>query len=518
MKRFLVLLLTLLGIGPAQAVMPPIHYQKAAEASAIKAIARVERVETVDASRRYSTLRTTFRLEKALFGAVVPETFQGVSHAVLHAWQEPGVGGTVFIQPHAGERAYVTVKEDGGGITSYTILTPVLERALIETPERIFYGITTIYTAEPVPPTPMELWRRSLATWKEIKALNGDDYAYTVLFSSWVGMQYRTRLEVRGGRVTARRYWEEYVGTGPEPALNAYVESGDQVGHARQGAVPVTLDVLYRKCGSEWLAQSEKGSKVQFLVDEGGVMQHCFHRPVGCADDCNQGVSIESIHWLSPVRGKGAMDKNRSTPYGMDRARVVQESSTDDWFILEIKGKRTGYLHLSGRLDAELVVDDGVTVQVVDARLTPLRMTLTRTLYVLSEVPKNGRVIQDLTVTFRTVPAGEIAAGILTPEAGGALRVPGGTITDMALFGLVTRLPFNTKAARPFHLLEAAELHLKKGKSIIYRGREEGLHRFSVPGHSDYWLDDDHVLIKAAWGSDKRFVRSTEGEATTVSQ
>ncbi len=365
-QLFLFLALTLLAAHPAGAVMPPVHYQLQAEASAIKAIARVEKVEPLDSSRRFSTQKTTFKLMGDPYRIGVSERFSGTSSAVLHIWQKPGVGGNVYLYPKVGELVFVTVAENGGAITSYTPLTPALEKSLMETPWRIRYGMRT--------------------------------------------------------------------------------------------------------------------------------------------------------------------------------AQVEKVRAINDWFILEIKGERAGYLHAEGRLDGDLVQlldyelvvkEDGVIRQVDmnhrlrnDRKMTPLQMSLSHMIYVLKVEHALGRSIQEQLLEFKEVPADLVQDGILIPEAGrepNSLKVPPGMMTDLMLFEMVTRLPFQKNLPFRFHLMEAGELHLKKGMILQYQGRdhkEGGLHHFveTTQGGSSYWLDDRHTLIKAAWGHDTRFVRIDEVEATTIFQ
>ena len=106
--------------GIANAVMPPHYYQTLAKKAKIKAIAVVERVEVLREDRRSSTQRVQFRLEKAFFGSDVPKNFSGNCESVLHFWQKPGVGGTIYYYPHKGDRVFVAVSNNGGSIYSYT--------------------------------------------------------------------------------------------------------------------------------------------------------------------------------------------------------------------------------------------------------------------------------------------------------------------------------------------------------------------------------------------------------------
>jgi len=121
--------------------MPPQHYAERAEESKIKAIAVVEKVEVLEKIKRYTTKQVTFRLEYGLTFDT-PATFTGQCASVDHEWQDPGVGGIIFLYPNVGERVFVTVSSDGGSITSFTPITPELENSVKETPGNICYGFS----------------------------------------------------------------------------------------------------------------------------------------------------------------------------------------------------------------------------------------------------------------------------------------------------------------------------------------------------------------------------------------
>lgn len=112
-------------------VMPLEFYEKAAQSSAIKAIAVVEDVIVVQETNRSSLKKAIFRRERA-FHKGIPQKFTGSCYSVDHKCQEPGVGGTIHYYPQRGSRVLVTVSSDGGSITSYTRITSQLEKEFNE--------------------------------------------------------------------------------------------------------------------------------------------------------------------------------------------------------------------------------------------------------------------------------------------------------------------------------------------------------------------------------------------------
>jgi hypothetical protein len=126
---------------PANALMPPRVYAERSEQSKIKAIAVIVAVESDQATGKN---KVTFRNEYSLT-ADFPATFTGFCFSAVTDKQKNMVGPTVYFHPHEGDRVFVTVTGDRGDITSMTPVTPELEKAVRNTPEKIRYGISKAY-------------------------------------------------------------------------------------------------------------------------------------------------------------------------------------------------------------------------------------------------------------------------------------------------------------------------------------------------------------------------------------
>jgi len=136
---------------------------------------------------------------------------------------------------------------------------------------------------------------------------------------------------------------------------------------------------------------------------------------------------------------------------------------------------------------------------------------------------------------------GEEVASFEAKIAGGKMRVTGEagefereipehTVTDFVLFEIVRRLPFRPGTVLQFHSLEASELNLKKNHKITYLGREElelagkktSLHRFEQTGEGigpcQFWVDDEHELIRILMDGRKEFLLTTEKAAKAILQ
>ena len=83
------------------------------------------------------------KAQKGLEG--IPDSFTGTCKSVDTKEQQPPPlqGGNIYLYPEKNQQVYVTITSDGGPITSYTISTPELEKAVLSTPEKIQYGFST---------------------------------------------------------------------------------------------------------------------------------------------------------------------------------------------------------------------------------------------------------------------------------------------------------------------------------------------------------------------------------------
>jgi len=89
------------------------------------------------------------------------------------------------------------------------------------------------------------------------------------------------------------------------------------------------------------------------------------------------------------------------------------------------------------------------------------------------------------------------------------------TLSDFALFDIVTLLPFDKKQTLNFTLIESLELNIKKDMKLKFAGPDNGLFKFiqlDSQGHctAQYWLDKKHVLQRVAWDKNKMFIRTNK--------
>jgi len=116
----------------AYAALSPKYYEKATEESKIKATAIVKSVKVLNHHRAVDYKKVTFSLIKSFGPEKAPEKFTGRCESVNRRWLEkpPIVGPAIYYYPKKNEKVYVTIAGNDGAITSYTKLTPELEKSL----------------------------------------------------------------------------------------------------------------------------------------------------------------------------------------------------------------------------------------------------------------------------------------------------------------------------------------------------------------------------------------------------
>lgn len=143
-------------------------------------------------------------------------------------------------------------------------------------------------------------FRESKLQWEKLKKLNGNSYSYGILEQSFAGNGSETTIVVKKGKVTSRFYeaFEIDQNDGTKTILYSYVEeSKKELGSHPEGALPVTMDELYRSCISQYLIADPDSNEVHFETNEDGVMMLCGFVPYGCQDDCYRGFSLSHFEW-----------------------------------------------------------------------------------------------------------------------------------------------------------------------------------------------------------------------------
>jgi hypothetical protein len=139
----------------------------------------------------------------------------------------------------------------------------------------------------------------SLALFEQGKAAEGDDYVYTVSYTSVFGGGCSTEIEVRDG-IVVRRTQSLTLADGPNDVgeTDTWTEEGDEVGTQRGCHPPRTFDELYAECLDHVLCQDPADNYLLLETFEDGLLSLCTFFAKNCADDCSQGPSLDSFEWL----------------------------------------------------------------------------------------------------------------------------------------------------------------------------------------------------------------------------
>lgn len=141
--------------------------------------------------------------------------------------------------------------------------------------------------------------------WTIAKNKHKNSYQYAVLDQSFTGYGSETTITVKEGEVVRRQYESFLISEndGSRERVGGYDEHGSEVGAHEEGAKPVTLDVLYNDCGSDYLMVDPDDHTLYFDTDEEGIISLCGNVPDLCADDCFVGFRLSMFAWL-PSSGK----------------------------------------------------------------------------------------------------------------------------------------------------------------------------------------------------------------------
>ncbi len=120
----------------AQAAIPFKYCVKNIQESEVKVIATVESIEILDKKSDSYTNKITFKLEKSLCAQRLPKKFTG--HRIGYTGDPvPGSWGFAPGYIKIGARVFVTIRDLGKEITSYTPITPELFKALLHDRNRV---------------------------------------------------------------------------------------------------------------------------------------------------------------------------------------------------------------------------------------------------------------------------------------------------------------------------------------------------------------------------------------------
>lgn len=144
-------------------------------------------------------------------------------------------------------------------------------------------------------------YQTSYRAWLSYKQSVNNSYSYTVNTGSWTGFGTETVINVINGKIVSRSYTAYRLVANPpngstKTIVNSWSENAASLNtHAHEGAELLTLDEVYAKAKSVWLAADKKENDVYFEALNNGLISDCGYVPKGCQDDCFTGINISSI-------------------------------------------------------------------------------------------------------------------------------------------------------------------------------------------------------------------------------
>jgi tetratricopeptide (TPR) repeat protein len=141
-RRFLLSFLILLSFTclKAPGVMPPEVYNKKAKESKIKAIAVVKEIKVMDTHDGVEEKLVTFALQKSFSSDFISNDFMGTCLTPVKG-SKPMPGKAIYFYPRVGEKVFVSILGNGGEITSYTLMSEGLQKALKTSPDKITFSM-----------------------------------------------------------------------------------------------------------------------------------------------------------------------------------------------------------------------------------------------------------------------------------------------------------------------------------------------------------------------------------------
>lgn len=166
-------------------------------------------------------------------------------------------------------------------------------------------------------------FEKSTQKWNAFKQESKNSYKYTVVGGSWTGVSWSTNVVVKDGQVIERSFrylsfrdykrpdegWTEEIvqsmldkhqGNQNAKEFLATLEWTERdielgINNNSPAAAVYTIDQIYDKAKSEWLAKQEEGATYYFETKNNGIISLCGFVPNNCMDDCFIGINISSV-------------------------------------------------------------------------------------------------------------------------------------------------------------------------------------------------------------------------------
>ena len=227
--------------------------------------------------------------------------------------------------------------------------------------------------------------------------------------------------------------------------------------------------------------------------------------------------------------------------FGYTADRPAKGTVSEKWFLLNIKGQPSGYLHVARKASpdnsAEVYFQDEILTKLEDKQvLVKMQTVCDDNIYFFpirlsADINQRGQASATLIATVeKEAPygcsSGKMQAIYRKLDAQYNLNrdIPEHTVCEDALLETIPRLPFAEGTVFKFNLFLLTKLQVKKKHEIKYLGLDKieinntimTLHKFEQKGSGiksiRYWLDDQHQLLRILKDDKEELLLSTQAK------
>ena len=136
-----------------------------------------------------------------------------------------------------------------------------------------------------------QIAQESLSAWQEAMGMSDDGaYCLSRSYTSAFGPTWTTQAHFVNGSPAE---WITCEGSAQSDDSLECTQGAD--GATPERDLP-TMEALYERCMSDILTQDPETHVIEIEVNAEGFLVTCWSRPINCADDCTDGVFIDSVN------------------------------------------------------------------------------------------------------------------------------------------------------------------------------------------------------------------------------
>lgn len=138
----------------------------------------------------------------------------------------------------------------------------------------------------------------SYKAWLNYKKNIKNSYSYISTYSSFTGYGVTIKIDVKNGAIISRDFtsYQYQQNTSNKTIIKQWHEDSSSLNsHGDVAGELLTMDAIYLKAKDVWLKVDPKINDIYFETKNNGIISTCGYYPIGCQDDCFNGIHIDSI-------------------------------------------------------------------------------------------------------------------------------------------------------------------------------------------------------------------------------